>query len=145
MVWNQCLWKKEATDLSFPMFNMKVKVLVNQSCPTLCDPTDCSPSVSSVHGTFQTGILEWAAIPFFRGSSRPRDWTRVSHIAGRFFTVLSHQGSPSAQYGGGEKVKEKADDKLIGCYWPQTPQKFVRKRWARRCVIGVSWVSALSP
>ena len=57
-----------------------------QSCPTLCNPTDCSPPGSSVHGILQVGILEWIAIPFTRGSSLPRDWTRVSYIAGRFFT-----------------------------------------------------------
>ena len=42
-----------------------------QSCPTLCDPTDCSPPGSSVHGVLQTRILEWAAMCFSRGSSRP--------------------------------------------------------------------------
>ena len=66
---------------------------VTQSCPTLCDPVDCSLPGSSVHGILQTRILEWIAISFSRGSSRPRDWTWVSHIAGRCFTFLSHQGS----------------------------------------------------
>ena len=42
---------------------------------------------SSVHGILQAEILEWAAMPFPRGSSRPRDWTWVSCIAGRFFTI----------------------------------------------------------
>ena len=65
---------------------MKVKVLVAQSCLTLCDPLDCSPPGFSVHGILQTKILEWVAIPFSRGSSRPRDQTQVSHIVGRFFT-----------------------------------------------------------
>ena len=46
----------------------KVKVLVAQSCPTLCDPMDCSPP-GSVHGILQARILEWVAIPFSRGSS----------------------------------------------------------------------------
>ena len=41
-----------------------VKVLVAQSCPTLCDPIDCGPPGSSVYGILQTGILEWVAIPF---------------------------------------------------------------------------------
>ena len=40
-----------------------------QSCPTLCDPMDCSPSGSSVHGILQARILEWVAISFSRGSS----------------------------------------------------------------------------
>ena len=52
---------------------LKVKVLVAQSCPTLCDTMDCSPSGSSVHGILQARILEWVAVPFSRGSSQPRD------------------------------------------------------------------------
>ena len=47
----------------------------------------CSPPGSSVRGILQARILEWVAIPFSRGSSRPRDQTQVSHIAGRCFTV----------------------------------------------------------
>ena len=57
------------------------------SCPTLCDPMDCSPPGSSVHGTLQARILAWVAIPFCRGSSQLRDQNWVSCIAGRFFTV----------------------------------------------------------
>ena len=63
-----------------------VCVLVTQSCPTLCDPMDCSPPGSSAHGAFQE-ILEWVAIPSPGESSRPRDWTWVSCIEGRFFTI----------------------------------------------------------
>ena len=65
----------------------KVKVLVAQSCLTLCDPIDCSPPGSSVRGILQARILEWVAIPFSRGSSQARGWTQVSCIAGRFFTI----------------------------------------------------------
>ena len=49
-----------------------------QLCPTLCDPTDCSPSGSSVHGILQARILEWVPRPSSRGSSGPRDQTWVS-------------------------------------------------------------------
>ena len=59
-----------------------VCVLVTQSCPTLCDPIDCSRLGSSVHGILQARILEWVAISFSRGSSWPRDWTQVSCTAG---------------------------------------------------------------
>ena len=62
-----------------------VLVLVAQSCPTLCDPRDSSPPGSSVHAILQARILEWVAIPFSRGSSQPRDQTRVFCIASRFF------------------------------------------------------------
>ena len=48
-------------------------MLVAESCPTLCDPMDCSPPASSVHGILQARILEWVAMPSSRGSSRPRD------------------------------------------------------------------------
>ena len=60
---------------------------VAQSYPTLCNPVDCSLPGSSVHGILQARILEWVAISFSRGSSRPRDRTQVSRIAGRRFTV----------------------------------------------------------
>ena len=53
----------------------------------LCDPVDCSPSGSSVHGILQARILEWVAVSFSRGSSRPRDQTQVSCIAGRCFNL----------------------------------------------------------
>ena len=60
---------------------MKVKRSeVAQSCPTLCDSMDCNLSGSSVHGIFQAIALEWIAISFSSGSSRPRDWTQVSPL-----------------------------------------------------------------
>ena len=59
---------------------------VTQSCLTLCDPIDCSLPGSSVHWILQARILEWVAISFSRESSQPRNRTRVSCIAGTFFT-----------------------------------------------------------
>ena len=59
---------------------VKVKVKVDQSCPTLHDPMGYT-----VHGVLQARILQWVAFLFPRGSSQPRDQTQVSHIAGRFF------------------------------------------------------------
>ena len=76
-----------------------MKVLVAQSCLTLCDPTDCSPPGSSVPGILQARILEWVAFPFSKGSSQPRDRTwvsRVSCIGRQVLYSLSHQGSPSS-------------------------------------------------
>ena len=58
-----------------------------QSCPTLCDPIDSSPPGSPVPGILQVIVLEWIAISFSRGSSRPRDQTQVSHIVDRRFTI----------------------------------------------------------
>ena len=58
-----------------------VRVKVIQSCLTVCNPMDYK-----VHGILQARILEWVAFPFSRESSQPRDWTRVSHTTGWFFT-----------------------------------------------------------
>ena len=58
---------------------------VAQACPTLCDPMDCNLP-GSIHGILQARILEWVAISFSKGSSRPRDRTRISRIAGSRFT-----------------------------------------------------------
>ena len=63
------------------LMQRKVKVKVTQSCLTLCDPTDYT-----VHGILQARILEWGALPFSRGSSRPRNRTGVSCTATGFFT-----------------------------------------------------------
>ena len=68
--------------------------LVTQSCLTLCGPMDCNPPGTSVHGILQERILEWVAVPSSRGSSKPRDGTQVSHIAGRFFTVWATREAP---------------------------------------------------
>ena len=64
-------WKKEDTE-----------VISNS-----CDPMDCSLPGSSIHEILQARILEWVAISSSRGFSWPRDWTQVSCIAGRFFTI----------------------------------------------------------
>ena len=63
---------------------------VAQSFPTVCDPMDCSLQGSSVRGIFQARVLEWVAISFSRGSSRPRD-----RIAGRHFTIWATREVPS--------------------------------------------------
>ena len=60
---------------------------VTQSCPTPCDPMDCSLPGSSLHGILQTRVLVWVAISFSGGSSQPRDRTRVSCIPGRCFNL----------------------------------------------------------
>ena len=62
---------------------------------------DYSPPGSTVQGIFRARILEWVAISFSRRSSRPRDWTPVSHVVGRRFTLwATHQGLEA------EKIKE---------------------------------------
>ena len=56
----------------------KLKLLVPQSCLTLCNPMDCKPPSPSVHGILQPRVLEWVAIAFSRGSSPPRERTQAS-------------------------------------------------------------------
>ena len=77
-VWNSVLYWSECTKCLIIIglhLSLLVCVLVTQWCLTLCDPMDCSPPGSSVHGILQARVLEWVAISFSRGSSRPRDWT----------------------------------------------------------------------
>ena len=73
-------WTKTIGNFTLLTSCMSVS-LVTHLCLTLCDPMDWSLPGSSVHGLLQARILEWLAIPFSRGSSRPRDWTWVSCIA----------------------------------------------------------------
>ena len=88
-----------------------------QSCPTLCNPMDCSPPGSSVHGIFQPRILEWVAMSFSRGSSQSRDKTHVSCLGRRVLYELNHWGSPV----GGEGDKYLLDNKPVSHGW-KTPK-----------------------
>ena len=65
--------------------------LVTKSRPTLCDPMDCSPPGSSVHGILQARILEWVAMPTQGLNSGLLHWQADS-------LSLSHQGSPSSLF-----------------------------------------------
>ena len=76
--------------------------LVIQSCLTLCDPMDCSPPGSSVHGDSPGKNTGADSKPSSRRSSQPRDRTQVSHKAGGFFTKVPHakeQLSPARNCG----------------------------------------------
>ena len=79
-------------------------------CQTLCNPMDCSPWGSSVCGIFQSRLLEWIAIPFFRGSSPLRDWNWVSHIAGGFLTIWAYYLYFF------QKMESYCTDYLVTCY-----------------------------
>ena len=83
-LFNKNIMWKDNTDIPW---KKESESEVVQSRPTLYNPMDCSLLVSSVHGIFQARVLEWVAISFPRRSSQLRDWTRVSHIAGRHFTL----------------------------------------------------------
>ena len=93
-------------------------LLVAQSCSTLCDPMDWKPPGSPLHGIFQVRTLEWVAIPFFRGSSRPKDQTQVSCTAGRFFTtwVMREPSNTNARF----FVIAKISVSLCSVFFPQS-------------------------
>ena len=103
-----------------------------QSCPTLCDPIECSPPGSSVHGILQAGILEWVALPSSRGISW--SWDRIhiscgSCIVGRFFTA-------------------ERDSFLIWViteYWVESFMLYSRF-WSEKCsILSNLWDSSLPP
>ena len=75
--WKRLLFLGERMSWSF----LSVCARSLQSCLALCNAMDQSPPGSSVHVILQARILEWVAIPFSRGSSRPRDQTSVSYVS----------------------------------------------------------------
>ena len=114
------------------------------SCIQICNPMDCSPPGSSVHGILQARILEGVAIPFFRGSSPPRDRTHIfcrSWTADRFFTiwatreaVLGGLEQQTRDFPGGPVVKTSPSNaesvgsipgwgaKIQHALWPKKPK-----------------------
>ena len=98
----------------------KVKVLVTQSCLTLCDPRECSSPGSSVHGSLQARILEWGAIPFPRGSSQPREWTLVPCIADGFLPT-----EPPERMA--EKTQIKNESRKVNIWILTIPENDLRK------------------
>ena len=79
-----------------------------QSCPVLCDLMDCSLPGSSVHGILQARILEWVAMLFSRGSSRPRDQT--------WSPALQADSLPSEPPGKPPKIPNDPAVPLLGIY-----------------------------
>ena len=75
------------------------KTCESHSVVSDCDPMDCSPPGSSVHGILQARILEWVAISSSWGSSRTRDQICVSCTGRRILYHLSPQGSPYVGWG----------------------------------------------
>ena len=95
-----------------------------QSCPTLCDPMDCSLPGSSVHGISQARILEWVAMPSSRGSSRPRDPSRISYVScigSRFFTISAAREAPVFSQSGASNPRLKTMLLPIACITCCTP------------------------
>ena len=82
-------------DINSCVFKTNCYSVCAQSCPTLCDPLDCSPPGFSVHGISQARLLEWVAISFSRRSSQPgiKPMSPESPALQKDSLPLSHLGS----------------------------------------------------
>ena len=80
--------------------------LLSHFSPTLCDPMDCSPQGSSVHGILQARILEWVAMPFSWESSQPRDRTHVFPGGSDSKASVYNAGDPGSIPGSGRSPGE---------------------------------------
>ena len=124
------LWGRTESDTT-DWSDLAAAVLVAQSSPTLYDPMDCSLPGPSIHGILQARIVDLVAIPFSRGSSQPRDWTWVSWLAGRFFTVWATR-------------EAKASFESKSCkFLPCSKNHFATSEWER--VLERSFCHLLSP
>ena len=95
--WPQFSWL-QGLSLCFLYAQMYCCCLVAKSCPTLCEPKDCSLPGSSVHGISQTRILEWVAISSSSRSSRPRNRTCISCIGRWVFHHWATWEAPQMYY-----------------------------------------------
>ena len=84
---------------------------------------DCNPPGSSVHEILQARILEWIALPSSRGSSQLRDQTRVSCIAGGFFTVWTTRGAQENRKEGGKSAVERNNLSYLSRLWSKLTTK----------------------
>ena len=102
--------------------------LVAKSCPTLCDPMNCSLPGSSVCGMSQARILAWGVISYSRGSSRPRDRTCISCIGKR---ILYHCATLWASNSTPESVPQRTEDRTKQALGPKCWQRqySLVKRW----------------
>ena len=102
--------------MNLVLFYVYMCALLLQLCLTLCDPMDCSLPGSSVHGILQSRVLEWVAIPFFRGSSQPRDQNRVS-LHWQAGSLLAPPGKPISLC---VKMQESGFIEIISLIWTLT-------------------------
>ena len=82
--------QRRTKSLKLHLWVMYVYTLSHFSCVQLCNPMGYSLPSSSVHGILQARILEWVAMPFSRGSSRPRDQTHIFYVSCIVRRVLYH-------------------------------------------------------
>ena len=89
--------------------------LAAQSCVSLCDPVDCSPPGSSVHGILQARTLEWVAISFSKGSSQPGHRTWVSCIANHLILCCPSLLLPSTF----PSITVFSNESVLSIKWPK--------------------------
>ena len=128
----------ESSDHLFCLF-----CLVTQLCPTHFGPIDCSLPGSSIHWILQARILEWVAMPSSRGSSQPRDWTQVSHVAGRFFTTWATREALNKLVF--KSIYCRAPKKKMGQLMLKGPElpndfqgRYLKAVWGRGCRLAIS-------
>ena len=114
------------------MKNILRQPVCSESCPTLCDPMDCSPPGSSDHGIFQA-ILKWVVISSSRGSSWPRDQTCVFCISciGRWVFTPAPPGKANEKYA---KFWDNSDSVFSLGYNSDSNIKDVRKLYEGKCL-----------
>ena len=121
---------------------MGMKVIVAQSCPTLCDAMDYT-----VPGILQVRILEWVAVPFSRESAQPRGQTKVSHVAGGFLTSWAIRGAQEMQIP--EWIEIKVVTEPLESLWASFVSRNSSSSWLRRLasclktINTITWDSSL--
>ena len=104
-----------------------------RKCLSLCDPVDCGPPGSSVHGILQARILEWVAISFSRGSSRPRDQTLVSCISGIGRQVLYHGHHLGGLISSSDPIQNRGEMEPKEMEWCQTVSRRLSQGIPQTC------------
>ena len=119
-------WKTPGTEQRGRLHFSSVQLLCRVQ---LCDSMDCTSLGSSVHEILEARILKWVAISFSRGSSRPRDQTRLCSIAGRLFTIWATREALLGHEGPLLKEIQKRSTKFP---YPYLPCNDTRGLWPRR-------------
>ena len=108
--------------------------LVAKLCPSVCDPMDCRPPGSSVHGISQARILEWVTMSFSRGSSWPRDGTHVFCIGRQIlYCWATKEALYSSRKDENTNFKKNTKKKKANPYLINPPNKPVRRSLVLAC------------
>ena len=112
------IYFSESSDTAFCFLFRAFEKSESVSLSVMSD--SCGLPSSLVHGILQARILEWIATPFSRGSSQPRDRTRVSCTAGQFFTVWATRGQEERQGWGWGLYLSRCPHLSLMRFWKQS-------------------------